>query len=689
MMALGVLTPGLLENMRDMHLRYKRTGQLQMAVMKNLKNKKLMTMKFRCLFAAVCLMAVAVGCDKENPALSDADSGISQDIPEGYVAMRLSTMTLKTTFTGSNVNWDVDDKLAVFASGSVSGNYEFEVEEAVGSDASFIGYVAAQDASAERWIATYPYSKDITISGTTLSGVEVKSVQNLKAGSFGQGDNPSVGVGGKESLTFRNLCALIKIPVTGPVKVKTIIITAPEGRVLAGKGFVDAAATSPVFNVTENASNVVTLTADSAVDVTSGVNFYAAVVPQSVSAVYTVEVILEDGTSMIKTLESATLNRAQYKTADEMIARNAAVYYGSANCYIGKTGQDIEIDVTPYYTEDWSVESTYMPKAIPAFAGKVDAAQVVWAETGLTLSAAYADGKVTVSGITGNGNALVAIKNAEGVILWSYHIWVPVADPTNTLTYPMESAYTDVASYEVMPMALGAINTTGADAAGLFYQWGRKDPLGRTDLTKESAAYVECGVDWEAGLLKRDDIAQDVYLYSVQNPTKMILTGDGQTWLGKSNMSLWGNTAASGKFSVSYKKSVFDPCPKGYKTSPKELYTRFIKEGGTKALSGTGKNTNSKYYNVSNLGTAGTDLGFKFYYNGTDTDFYPFVGYRNSVGDGKITTNGTGGSLWSSAKANSGNQDMNAMRTAYTTSQIILFSGAITAAGYTVRCIKE
>ena len=76
----------------------------------------------------------------------------------------------------------------------------------------------------------------------------------------------------------------------------------------------------------------------------------------------------------------------------------------------------------------------------------------------------------------------MAIKK-DSKILWSYHIWVPTETPSE-LSYPVTNSYD---TYQLMNMPLGAtksVTAASSDAdkilgAGLYYQWGRKDPLGR------------------------------------------------------------------------------------------------------------------------------------------------------------------------------------------------------------------
>ncbi len=163
-------------------------------------------------------------------------------------------------------------------------------------------------------------------------------------------------------------------------------------------------------------------------------------------------------------------------------------YYGGHNSYIVKPNVAETIYCTPYKSDAY-YHKTGTAATLDA-ANRPTQAKVIWYETTMgepTLGAFNASNYTfTVTTPAGKyGNALVGVYNAAGKILWSYHIWVPQDDPTQTLTY----ANTKSGSYEVMRWALGATNVAvkgeaptadkRIDGAGLYYQWGRKDPLGR------------------------------------------------------------------------------------------------------------------------------------------------------------------------------------------------------------------
>ena len=137
------------------------------------------------------------------------------------------------------------------------------------------------------------------------------------------------------------------------------------------------------------------------------------------------------------------------------------------------------------------------------------------------------------SGAVSNGNAVVAVKGDDGKILWSWHLWFCAtdADPRNPgHQYPKGA---DNISHSFLDRSLGATpGTIDAPTNGLYYQYGRKDPL-------------RLNGDGNAASSINDNTAS--HNNSVEAPQDFF-TG----W--SSSMGGWSSS-----------KSINDPCPPGYK----------------------------------------------------------------------------------------------------------------------------
>ena len=149
------------------------------------------------------------------------------------------------------------------------------------------------------------------------------------------------------------------------------------------------------------------------------------------------------------------------------------------------------------------------------------------------------------------GNALIAAKNSDGEILWSWHIWLLSSQPE-------EHVYANDAGI-MMDRNLGALSMVKGDAKGfgLLYQWGRKDPFpgsanldGTTGVATTGKSFLDVATQ-EKGTIR----------YATQNPqTFLIQESNGFVdWLyptsdGKYDDSRWMS-----------EKTKYDPCPPGWR----------------------------------------------------------------------------------------------------------------------------
>ncbi len=186
------------------------------------------------------------------------------------------------------------------------------------------------------------------------------------------------------------------------------------------------------------------------------------------------------------------------------------------------------------------------------------------------------------------GNALVAVRNAEGLILWSWHLWVTDYDPDvqmtpveGTFVYPVPGGsihrYNNAQwgpgkPYEkvfMMDRNLGATaefgggsRTVGGNPSyGFYYEWGRKDPF-------HSRAKWKTPVNTTTGV--------DMVPYSVHHPDTWLEKGTNHRWtsVGVDDLSddlgdwldprMHDGTGHGGD-GCEPNKSIYDPCPPGWR----------------------------------------------------------------------------------------------------------------------------
>lgn len=176
------------------------------------------------------------------------------------------------------------------------------------------------------------------------------------------------------------------------------------------------------------------------------------------------------------------------------------------------------------------------------------------------------------------GNAVVCAKDSEGTIVWSWHIWVSEEDAkANSMTYTYVKDEVST-TFQFMDRNLGALTSElgTADVNGCFYQWGRKDPFPASDneggLKK---LYDKNGEQMSIATESTPDT--DNLLNTVKNPATRYTTAysNGQSWI-TSNTSDY--TAANAEDFWGFKtntKSIYDPCPAGYRVPVTDAW-RFL-----------------------------------------------------------------------------------------------------------------
>lgn len=248
-------------------------------------------------------------------------------------------------------------------------------------------------------------------------------------------------------------------------------------------------------------------------------------------------------------------------------------------------------------------------------------------------SVSYESGFVTFSipNPMQNGNALIAVYDANGTILWSWHIWACAGfDPDATSHVYANNAGT------VMDRNLGATSATPGEvqALGLLYQWGRKDPFLGPCAIKGSAVEAASSASWPGTRSVAVTAAE-----SVKNPMLLYTpTSSPYNWNSERNDNLWASN-----------KTKYDPCPAGWR----------VPDGGNEPVGlwataiwgGSDTEPETRVVDVSNLWDNTTLCGLQLQslyapdYNGII--WYPDAAFRNGRNGGAIEGFGQYGMYWS------------------------------------------
>ena len=341
-------------------------------------------------------------------------------------------------------------------------------------------------------------------------------------------------------------------------------------------------------------------------------------------------------------------------------------------------GEDDGIDLSTY--TDLSAEGTancYLVKAAgkykfkavkgnsDATVGNVKKTEVLWESFGtdvtpnvgdLVTGVGYKNGYVYFSTpeVFGNGNASIAVRNSKDVILWSWHIWCS-EEGWNDHIYANNAG-------TMMDRNLGATSATPGDvgAFGLLYQWGRKDPF-MGSCAKSGTTLAASTGSWST-VSGSKNVA-----YAEENPTTYVTTS-GSDWCsqdGEDYAFRWQEN----------KKSLYDPCPYGYR----------VPKGGNDGFWATALGTSSNAWNSAIM--KWTNNGFTWTLaDGTTAAWYPAVGCRRND-SGALSYVGSYGYYWSASPSPSSSYH------AYT---LDFNSGNVNPAnsynrsnGCSVRCVRE
>lgn len=165
------------------------------------------------------------------------------------------------------------------------------------------------------------------------------------------------------------------------------------------------------------------------------------------------------------------------------------------------------------------------------------------------------------------GNALIGAFDANGVLLWSWHLWV-CPDMDNNGNGIVDAG--EIAShlelwstgYTFMDRNLGALSPKpGLASLGLLYQWGRKDPFIGAGTIAESPKQMTTsnlpGFPWGSSPSM-----------SVEDAKKAPTTLSGSALTGADYALLWGTDKGFNGEKNAGNKTIYDPCPVGYRVPP-------------------------------------------------------------------------------------------------------------------------
>lgn len=223
----------------------------------------------------------------------------------------------------------------------------------------------------------------------------------------------------------------------------------------------------------------------------------------------------------------------------------------------------------------------------------------------------YIQFEVTSVPSTG-ANGVISIKDSSGTIIWNWHIWI-WSDSLATKAITNRSGVT----YNILPYNLASKwdSFEKESIKNWFYQWGRSVPMLCPKAYNNTQLHTSFG---KLGFIKAP--VANTYNQGIANPTTLYYS-DHYNWFGNASYyNLWdANCTTEGASDNVTVKTVYDPCPPGFKIPNGNTFTGFSTSNGGSFNNG-------------------------YTWNGS---FFPASGYIDK--NGYFSHVGSSGQVWTSA----------------------------------------
>ena len=261
---------------------------------------------------------------------------------------------------------------------------------------------------------------------------------------------------------------------------------------------------------------------------------------------------------------------------------------------------------------------------------------------------------------TTGANGVISVLDGSGTVMWSWHIWVWPDDLT-----PVTITNKTGVDYNILPVNLATKKDaiTSGKMYNWFYQCGRSTPILPPKYYNSSTNATNYGTKVFA--VSSDKAG--TYGVGIQNPQMFYKSGSvPYNWFGAASYyNLWdANYVTTGNSDNNVMKTVYDPCPVGFKIPNGNTFTYFSKTNVVGSFSN----------------------GWYFKRNAGDTTgvFFPASGYRY-YSNGSLNSVGSYGNVWLSSAGSQGG----AYSLYFESSGVVPQYNIIRAYGCSVRPVQE
>lgn len=580
------------------------------------------------LFLCVPVLASVLGCSQR------------EDVPQTGTAKEITVIGTQDDFTGLKtrsmvgevldngaiaMDWSIGDQIGVFGTGTTSNACFISTNTYPIRETGFKGTCAVGE---KPEYAYYPYNANG--SDKTAIPVSIPSVQNYSGvASVAQYDfkaaNSFADLGdGKYQFNMKQLASLLRLEINlndiAALLAEKAVETASESLksiTLSSDVRMTGDFTCDLTKLAGN--NALNFSGDAGQTLGLTINFidkpalsgtlvaYAVVAPGAQKGkTLTCTMIVNDFLSVKLSAQMlCDFEGGKYYT----LPLNASVFVNNGAAVEDKTPADAEpvagqpsncymINAAKTYSFDATVIGNGDAGIIDgagfhATSAGIDpkSAKLMWEDSeGFISGVSLVKGKVNFTAEKNVGNAMIAVFDGAGTVLWSWHIWgvgdtMPEDEEVSSQATISEKSTLKV-RYTVMDRTLGALSKTSYFTT--LYQWGRKDPIPNSTVYYVDGQAAE--IETTYPVHKPGSAADATILTSIQHPECIIDDYKGQAgdWLASDKTNkynlLWGDNNTTYVFNKSKPaagkgwtngKTIYDPCPSGYRVSSKFAWTGF------------------------------------------------------------------------------------------------------------------
>ncbi len=515
--------------------------------------------------------------------------------------------------------WSPGDQIKVFTGSGNSAKF-LSQNTSYTPSAVFAGSLVNGEESV--W-AVYPFNEECTMAPDRQSlSIIVPHEQIAIAGNINGGYLPMMAKSDNGELLFRHICGGICFSVSHE-NISSVTFRGKKDETVSGTFAVGVDQGGlPVTADVISPQNHVTVFAPDRGVFEVGVEYYMTLIPTVLAEGFSLTYsengaegvfqydrpvaisrsafarLSEKDDDIVFTLTDNATDLSANGTANSYIVSASGFYKFKASC---KGNGSIPLDGIPTHAS--LLWESFGDASIPEAGSLIN--QVTYRHGYILFS--------TPSGIK-YGNALIALKDKDENILWSWHIWLTPS--------PLEVSYKNNAGI-MMDRNLGSIGASyvfPVQTFGLLYQWGRKDPFLGTCQTNTNIL-ASSSVAWPSSEMSSETTG--TIAFTVRNP--MVFVGGNN----KNNDWYYSGGSTTDNSRWGSVKTIYDPCPPGWR----------VPDGGSggvwaHAAGSSNSFTTSYWYpglNSSHFSILGA--------------WYPAPGYRSS--SGLLGSVGTRALYWS------------------------------------------